>query len=148
MDIYEPIGEALGLTPMQIEYDFSSYITEPIPAWNKGINHFGSKENHPWFGKKHTQESKNKISEAHKGMKASEETKTKMSAVHMGRESSMGMLGKTHSEETKIKMSKSSKGFSDVARQKQKEHMIGKKLSDETRAKMKKSALNRKLKIN
>ena len=107
MDIYDPLGKALGITPMQIEYDFSSYITEPIPAWNKGINHFGSKENHPWFGKTHTEESKNKISKSHKGLKASEETKAKMSAAHMGRKSALGMLGKTHSEETKAKMRQS-----------------------------------------
>jgi hypothetical protein len=107
MDIYDPIGEALGLTPMHFNFDKTSHISEPIPAWNKGINHFGSKENHPWYGRNHTEESKDKISKSHKGMKASEETKTKMSAAHMGRESAMGMLGKTHSEETKAKMKQS-----------------------------------------
>ena len=117
MDIYDPLGEALGLTPMHFNFDKSFHISDPIPAWNKGINHFGSKENHPWYGKNHTEESKHKISESHKGMKAS--------------------------EETKAKMSKSSKGFSDAARQKQKEHMTGKKLSDESRAKMRQSALTR-----
>ena len=44
-------------------------------------------------------------------------------------------------------MSLSSKGFSDKARQKQREHMLGKKLSDETRAKMRLAAAKRNGKI-
>lgn len=144
MDIYDPIGKALGLPPMQIDYDPSQYTSEPIPAWNKGFNHFGSKENHPWYGRKHTEESKNKISNSHKGIKASDETKRKMSESRKGTPSPKGMLGKKHSTETKLKMSVSSKGFSELARERQKEHMLGKKLSEETRAKMRQSALNRK----
>jgi hypothetical protein len=70
MDIYDPIGEALGLTLMHFIFDKSLHISESIPAWNRGINHFGSKENHPWYGKNHTEESKHKISKSHKGMRA------------------------------------------------------------------------------
>ena len=37
-----------------------------------------SGENHNWYGKHHTEESKQKISEAHKGKKLTEETKQKL----------------------------------------------------------------------
>jgi hypothetical protein len=144
--IIDPIAEALNLLPF--EYDFSTinYIAndiEPIPAWNKGYNQFGSKENHPLYGKSHSIKTKELIRDAAIGRKASIETRSKMSRSHIGRPSANGMLGKTHSEETKAKMSKKSHGFSDECRHKQKEHMIGKKLSAETRAKMRDSHLKR-----
>lgn len=37
MDIYDPIGNALGIEPIIFEYTLPS-THEPIPAWNKGIN--------------------------------------------------------------------------------------------------------------
>lgn len=67
-----------------------------------------------------------------------------MSEQKKGVKPPCSMLGRKHSEETKAKMSESSHGFSEYARQKQKEHMTGKKLSEETKAKMRASALNRK----
>lgn len=54
-----------------------------------------------WIGKKHTDESKKKMSTSALGRKHSKETKKKMSNY---------WFGKTKSEETKKKMSKSSKG--------------------------------------
>jgi hypothetical protein len=54
-------------------------------------------------GKKHSEESKRKISEARKGKPRSEETKRKMS------ESTKGRKGKPHSEETKRKISERKK---------------------------------------
>jgi len=69
------------------------------------------KNNKYWVGKKHTQESKNKLSEIHKkmtgelsvnyGKKFSEEWKNNMSKAK---------LGKKCSEETKLKMRKPKKG--------------------------------------
>ena len=83
-------------------------------------NHWDcSGENHPMFGKKHTEETKQKMSEAHKGKKHTEETKQKMSDSHKGENSPM--YGKKHSEEVKQKMSEAHKG---------------KKLSEETKQKM------------
>lgn len=57
---------------------------------------------------KRTEETKEKLSKAHKGIRLSEETKKKMSQSRMGH---IGyMKGKKHSEETKLKMSLIKKG--------------------------------------
>ncbi|QIW87866.1 homing endonuclease [Agrobacterium phage OLIVR5] len=53
------------------------------------------------FGKKHSEETKRKIGEAHKGLKQSEEAKAKISVSNKG---------KKHSVETRVKMSKSHTG--------------------------------------
>lgn len=55
-----------------------------------GDGGFGSKETHPWFGRKKTEEHKKKLSVSSKGNKAN--------------------LGKKHSEETKLKMRLAQKG--------------------------------------
>ena len=60
MDIYDPIGVALGLEPIHFEFTIPK-LSNPIPSWNKGINQFGSKNNHPWYGKKHSEETKEKM---------------------------------------------------------------------------------------
>jgi group I intron endonuclease len=73
-------------------------------------------------GKKISVEVKFKLSEAGKKRKHSEETRNKMSKTHRG---------KTFSEETKIKMSEAQKG--------EKHYNFGKKLSEETKIKMSKS---------
>ena len=60
-------------------------------------NHFNiSGENHPMYGRHHSKETKQKISEANKGHKMSEETRQKMSKARKG---------KPVSEETKIELS-------------------------------------------
>ena len=145
MGIYDPIGDALGLEPILVEFKMPEYSYR-IPAWNKGINQFGTKENHWFYGKTHSPETKAKMSEIAKNRTYSEETRKKMSESKKGKKPPCSMSGKTHSEKTKLKMKQSSKGFSDYARQKQREHMIGKKLSEETRARMRLAALNRKKK--
>ncbi len=58
-------------------------------------------ENHPSFGKTYSEETKAKMSEAHKGKKISEETKYKISEAQKG---------KTHSDETRVKISLAKKG--------------------------------------
>jgi len=68
-------------------------------AWNKGC--IGT-----WLGRKHSEESKQKIGNASRGRKASNEAKKKMSEAHKGNKSN---LGKKLSEETKLKMSKARK---------------------------------------
>ena len=40
-------------------------------------------ENHPMFGKHHTEEARRKMSEAHKGKHHTEEARRKMSEAHM-----------------------------------------------------------------
>jgi len=62
-------------------------------------------------GKKHSEETKIKMSEAKKGKKRSEETKRKMS---------VGQSGRKHSEETKRKMSEIHKNYKHSEKTKQK----------------------------
>lgn len=74
-----------------------------------------SGKNSVWFGRKHTKEECDKISNALKGKKHSEETKQKMSYLAQGKYEGIknpmfgksAWKGKTHSEETKRKMTES-----------------------------------------
>ena len=70
-----------------------------------------SGENSYWYGRKHTLETRKKISESQTGENHAmygrthtEESKQKMSISHKGKTSPKGMLGKTHTNETKQKM--------------------------------------------
>jgi hypothetical protein len=92
-------------------------------------------------GKILSEESKKKMSEAKKGKIFSEETRQKISEANKG---NTNMLGKIFSEETRQKMSEASKGKikSEETRQKMSEakkgntNMLGKIFSEETRQKM------------
>jgi group I intron endonuclease len=90
-------------------------------------------ENHPMFGKHHTEETKKKISLAHSGEKhclfgkhIPEETKKKMSEAQKGERGNN--FGKHPSEDTRKKMSLVHGG--------EKHHMFGKHHSEDTRKKM------------
>ena len=84
-------------------------------------------EENPFFGKHHTEETKEKNRQAHVGKKLSEETRQKMK----GRASSF--LGKQHSEETKAKMRETRKRqvFSQETKRKISESLKGRKMSKE-----------------
>jgi hypothetical protein len=101
---------------------------------------------HGMTGRKHTEETKRKMSEAKSGENnymygrtkkdhprfgesLSEETKAKISEAMSGE--NHPMYGKTHSKETREKMSKAQSG--------ENHPMYGKKLSEETRSKLSKS---------
>jgi len=66
-------------------------------------------EKHPWFGKKHTKESKEKMSKSSIGKKHTNESKLKMSKSRSGEKNHF--YGKHHTEETKLKISKNHIGI-------------------------------------
>ena len=105
----------------------------------------------PWNkGKKgllcHSEETKLKMSESHKGIKLSEETKQKISESEKGkkiseetkRKMSESLKGKQLSEEHKQKISEANKGreFSEEHKQKVSESLKGRKLSEEHKKKL------------
>lgn len=84
-----------------LNFVFSAESKEKMKKSQKGL-HSGTK--HPLYGKKHSEETKEKIRISKIGKKLSEETRNKMSKIRKGRDSPM--KGKKHSEETKEKISK------------------------------------------
>ena len=72
-------------------------------------------KNNPLFGKKHSDETIKKMSEAHKGKQHTHETRRKMS------EAQKGKPGHKHSEETRRKISEAAKNISVETRRKMSE---------------------------
>ena len=72
---------------------------------HRSLHHQG--KNHHMYGKHHSEETKKKQSDSHKGIHPSEETRKKQSESMKGKVS--GMKGKHHSKETKKKQSDSHK---------------------------------------
>ena len=110
-----------------------------------GISRFG--KNNPFFGKKHSEETKKKIREKALGKLHSKETKKKMSISKIGEKNSMYGKHFVHSKETRAKLSESHKGkiHTDETRQKmsvalsgENHPMYGKKYTEETKTKMRK----------
>jgi hypothetical protein len=93
--IYDPIASALGMDPIEFEFDWSSFISTKIDHSN---------ELNPFYGKSHTEESKQLMSivRIERGCFKGEKNP-------MYGKSARPMLGKTHSEESKKKMSISAK---------------------------------------
>jgi len=104
-------------------------------------------------GRKHSDETKKKMSKSQKGKVMSEESRLKMSLAWVGRvvseetklKMSKSTMGNKHSDETKKKMSESQKGkvISDETRRKISESQKGKVISEETRLKISKSNMGR-----
>jgi group I intron endonuclease len=109
----------------QLEID---YIAHYKPEYNiaKGGEGGGMSD------KKYSIETKQKISESHKGMKHSDETKQKISEFHKGKKR------RPFTEETKKKMSESFKKriLSSETKEKLRQINLGKKFSEETKRKM------------
>lgn len=66
-------------------------------------------EKNAFYGKKHSDESRRKLSEAHRGKKASATTRKKFSEMYSG--SGNPMYGKTHTDKTKKKISQALTGL-------------------------------------
>lgn len=110
---------------------------------------FGSGEEHPMFGKHHSEEHRRKIGEALKGEKSpmygkhlSDETRRKMSESLKGEKHPN--FGKHFSDETKKKLSEAKRGekhpffgkhHSEETKRKMSESLKGKHLSEETKRK-------------
>ena len=97
----------------------------PVAALNK--------ESHPWFGKKFTQEHRDKIGASHKGQKRSAELCEKLRVIN---------TGKTISLEQRQKISKALTGKKHTPEycEKMRVVMLGRFVSDETKRKMSESA--------
>ena len=91
-----------------------------VAVWPICVDNSG--KNNPNYGRKRSEETIKKMSEAQKGKKASEETRKKMSE---------SQKGKKRSEETRKRMSEAQKGTNNPN--------YGKKASEETRKKMRES---------
>jgi len=124
--------------------------------WSKNF----SGENNPNFGRKCSQEVKDKLSKANTGKILSEKTKEKLRQINLGKPSKIkglarsdesklknkiGNTGKSHSEITKNKMSLKRIGVPKSIETKDKMRIgaIGKKMSKEAILKMKNNANNR-----
>ena len=140
-------------------YDFERLIVDLDMLENKNCynlkiggsgGNVGIGENHPMYGKRHTEESKKNMSDAQKGENNgfygkhhSEKSKRKMSSTRKGE--NHNLYGKHHSEETRRKIGIANKGktHSEETRRKigdaqkgETHHMYGKTHSEETKQKM------------
>jgi hypothetical protein len=134
-------------------YKKSEETRKKLSESHKGIQ---AGEKHPLYGKKHSQETKDKIRMAHLGMKHSKETLKKMSEIKIGKiktkehieNLSKALIGKPKSNEARKNMSVSKKGkkltpIQEAANKKNGENRIGTKLSLETRSKISEAAKKR-----
>jgi hypothetical protein len=108
---------------------------------NKKIGKFFGNDN-PFYGRKHTPETKYKLSTCAKNRIHTEETKEKIRQHTIGRKG--GMSGKSHTPETieKIRLSSTGRKHSDVS--KMKISQSKKNLSEETRRKLGKHSIGKK----
>ena len=104
-------------TPEEIKESFPNLSDREVVVIPDDASSGQHGECNAMFGRRHTEESKQQMSESHKGKKLSEETKKKMSESRFGKNNNMygrtgersPRFGKALSEETKQKMSEAKK---------------------------------------
>lgn len=101
------------------------------------IREANSGENNPNYGKPCSDEMKKRISEANSGKISSEETRAKLSKAHSGENNPM--YGKHHTEETREKMSQAKIGKYDG----DKNPMYGKQHKEESKEKIRQSRIGK-----
>lgn len=126
-------GEGYNMTPGGEGYagkDHPMYGKKHTEESKRKMSESRKGDLNHFYGKTHTEETKRKISESLKGTTHTEETKTKMSEARKGKFTGKDhpMYGKTHTEEAKRKISEASKGriHSEEARRKMSESLKGK----------------------
>jgi hypothetical protein len=108
--IYQNLSEALGI-PYNPSEHVDESVEEEFVAWSSQKGRMNC-----FYGKKHTEEHKQKMSNLFKGRRLSEETKRKLSEAQTGEKHHL--YGKKRSDETKEKIAltmtgKKRKPFSD-----------------------------------
>lgn len=112
----------------QLAKDYEAAMKEAAEQHSKALKGKRTGKDNPFYGKKHSEETKKENAEAHKGKKFSEETKKKIAEAKKGTH---------HSEETKRKMSRAQKGrqFSEESKKKISEAKKGTHHSEKTKNK-------------
>lgn len=102
----------------------------------KKLSDIKSGEKHHFFGKNHTEETKKKMSDASKGRVISSETREKIKNSLLGEKSPR--FGKENSEYQKRRASEANKGkvVSDMSKEKNRKAHLGKKFTDEHKNKI------------
>lgn len=113
-------------------------ITEEHKS-NIRLSHLGNKNY--FFGRKHTQESKQKMRMHKIGTTRlfTEEHKAKISIALKGKRSNLKGITRTDSTKNKIRLSKEGFKYSEESKQKMRESHLGKKANEETKRKIKES---------
>ena len=127
----EDLGAAIILARGEIdELDTSGknnsfYDKKHSPETRKKMSEALMGDKNPFYGKSHSPETRKKISESHMGKNHSPETRRKLSEVRMGENNSF--YGKKHSPETRKKLSEAhmGKNHSPETRRKLSEALMG-----------------------
>jgi len=112
------------LNDLEVKY-INLYNSYKNNGYNMTLGGGGVRGLKPWLGRKHTQETKNKIRESRMGKKFSNETIEKLRIINKGNKR---RLGKSHREETIEKLSRLNRGENNA--------MFGKSHSQETKEKI------------
>ncbi len=114
-DFYDVLNDDKGLNCRLTETDILPSIISEATREKMRNNGLGKQRN---LGNKHSEESRIKMSNSHKGKKLSNELKEKLLNANLGRKMpenvkmALDWTGKKHLEESKLKMSLSKKGKS------------------------------------